>query len=219
MGEQKLSTSCYMANRCLLSTLALLVALVVAADLLLAQGPRGHGRHMGPGPRHGERMGPGMHGQGRMHHRGQGFFRRLRELPPEEQERALANDSRFQRLSPARQQMIRERLRQWNALSPEMKERVCEREEVFMSLSPEQRREARGIFPRWRELAPERRQALMQAFRQLRDAPAGQRKQFLASEEVQKRFSPEEREILAGLGYLLPQGRGEPLVEPPRAQD
>ena len=59
------------------------------------------------------------------------FYEHLRDLPPKEQERVLANDKRFQRLPPQRQQRIRENLRRWNDLSPQRKEQLREREEIF----------------------------------------------------------------------------------------
>src|SRR5512146_570526 len=51
-----------------------------------------------------------------------GFFARLRELPPKEQERILKNNKRFQSLPPERQKRIRENLEHWNQLTPEQKQ-------------------------------------------------------------------------------------------------
>jgi len=135
-----------------------------------------------------------------------GFFRRLRDLQPKEQERVLANDKRFQRLPPERQQRIRENLHRWNDLSPQRREQLREREAIFSRLSPAQRQEARGIFLEWRDLRPDQRQRIMRAFRHMRDLPPGARQQFLASPEVQQRFSPQEQNILERLGRLLPPG-------------
>lgn len=119
-----------------------------------------------------------------------GVFRRLRELTPEQQRRFMANDPEFRSFAPMRQNLIRERLRQWNAMTPEEKERIRQREEIFASLSPDQRREARLLFPQWRELPAERRQALMVAFRHLRDLPPDQRRGYLDSQDVKENFSP-----------------------------
>ena len=134
-----------------------------------------------------------------------GFFRRLRDLPPKEQERVLANDKRFQSLPPERQERIRENLRRWNDLPPQRKEQLREREEIFSRLSPAQRQEARRIFRNWRDLAPDQREKLTRAFRQMRDLPPAEREQFLQSPQVKKRFSPEERTMLRRLSYLLPE--------------
>jgi hypothetical protein len=136
-----------------------------------------------------------------------GIFRRLRELPPAQQRRIMENNPQFQRLSPERQELIRERLRQWNAMTPQQKETIREREEILEGLSPAQRQEARNIFPQWRNLTPPRRQALMVAFRHLRDLPPDQRESFLNSQAVRERFSPHERDILAGMSRLLRTSR------------
>ena len=134
----------------------------------------------------------------------EGFFRRLRELPPAEQKRFLANNPQFQRLSPDRQQLIRDRLRQWNAMTPQEKDRVRQREEILGGLSPTQRQEARSIFPQWRDLTPARRQAVMVAFRHLRDLSPDQRRSYLDSQYVREQFSPHERDILEGMNKLMP---------------
>lgn len=189
---------------------AALLALLVAAGLSLAQAPRA---------RIGRRHAEGMTGPRReraqtpkkdQHPHAPDFMKRLRDLPPEEQERILANDERFQRLPRRRQEQIRKNLRRWNALSPEQKQRLRERQEIFESLSPQQRKEARAIFQQWRELSPGPRQELMQAFRRLRDLPPNERQRYLSGPEMEKQFSPEERGILGGLSKLLPASPGGP---------
>lgn len=164
---------------------------------LPAPGERGSDRLRGP------KRAPGRSRD--LHQHAPDFMKRLRDLPPAEQERVLANDARFRHLPRERQEMIRENLRRWNALSPEEKERMRERQEIFGSLSPQQREAARAVFLQWRELPAERRSSLMDAFRRLRDLPPGERPKFLSDQEMVKRFSPEERGILAGLSTLLPE--------------
>jgi hypothetical protein len=133
-----------------------------------------------------------------------GFFKLYRDLPPRQQERALENDPRFQRLAPARQQLVRQRLYRWNLMRPEQKARFKEREEVFESLSPAQREEARALYPQWAKLPPGRRRALLQSFRIMRSLPQGRREQYLDNPGVKASFTPHEREILRGLARLLP---------------
>jgi len=149
------------------------------------------------------------------HRHGAEFMKRLRELPPDEQERILANDERFRRLPPERQQQIRENLRRWNALGPEQKQMMRERQEIVESLSPAQRQQVREVFPQYRRLPPERRQAVMQAFRHLRGLPAGERQRYLASPEVEQRLSPQERNVLEGMNQLLPPSPGDPSGDSP----
>jgi hypothetical protein len=190
-----------------LATVSLL-ALLLASTLLAGQRDMGAARgYPVQAPRRGQGRGP-LPGQRA------GFFRRLRDLPPAEQERFMAENPRFRRLPPARQRLVRERLRRWNALTPEQKELFHEREGIFQGLSPAQRQEARAIFPEWRELSPDRRREVLRAFRHLRDLPPGQRQRYLASPEVQQRFSPQERHVLEGLNRLLPNSPSIPPEEP-----
>jgi hypothetical protein len=139
----------------------------------------------------------------------------LLELPPEEQDRALANDQQFQSLRPGRQERIRENLRRWNALSPDQKDLIRQRQELFASLSPAQRGQARAVYPEWRRLEPTRQVAVLVAFHQLRSLPPGERENYLSGPEVQQQFSPQERRVLEGLGQLLP---GSPLESQPQPE-
>ena len=134
-------------------------------------------------------------------------FQRLRELPPQEQERAMASEQ-FRRLPPERQQKIRQNLESWNAMAPEQKDTFRQREEIFQSLSPGQRDELRSVFPRWHALPPGRQQQLMQGFRQLRDMPPEERQGYLSSPQTVKQFTPDERDILGSLNRLLPGSEG-----------
>lgn len=133
-----------------------------------------------------------------------GFFERLRDLPPKEQERVLKNDKRFQRLSPERKQRIRENLKRWNQLSPERKAQIRRRERIYSQLSPEQRRSVRRMSRQWRGLPPAQRRKVRQALRRMRGMTPAERRKFLNSRQFEQRFSPEEQGILRGLGRLFP---------------
>ncbi len=192
---------------------------VLAASLGLAQhrsmpGPRAP--RMPRQARTSPRPKPGMANRRDQHPHQPGFFPLLRELPPAEQERVMANDGRFQRLPPERQAMIRERLRQWNQLPPEQKELIRQRQEILQSLSPAQQQELRTIFPHYRFLTTDRRQEVMQAFRRLRDMPPAERESFLSSPEVREKFNPQERELLERLNRILAP---EPNNIPPQTEE
>jgi hypothetical protein len=138
------------------------------------------------------------------HEHAPAFFQQLRGMTPQEQEKVMQNDARFQSLPPERQQQVRENLNRWNAATPEERQLLLQREEIVQSFSPEQRDQLRQVFPRWRQLPAERQQAVTQAFLKLRGLPPSERDKFLASPEVQQ-MSPEERSILGDLKSLLPQ--------------
>jgi Protein of unknown function (DUF3106) len=133
-----------------------------------------------------------------------GFFARLRELPPKEQERILKNNRRFQSLPPERQERIRENLKHWNQLSPDEKQQVRKREQVYSQLTPEQRQNVRQMSGDWRNLRPAERRRVRMALRRMRGMSAEERQKFLDSPEIRERFSPEEQNILRGLGQLFP---------------
>jgi Protein of unknown function (DUF3106) len=184
---------------------ALILAALFVTDVAMAQ--RGQGGGRGQGMRMGRQ---GMRAPGERRGPGPGFMQRLRDLPPEEQERVLKNDKRFQQLSPERQARIRENLSRWNALSPAEKEQLRERQHIFQSLTPAQRHEAREVFQQWRELPPARRHALRLEFRHLCDLAPDKREQFLSGPQLQSRFSSDEIKMLRGLSGLLPEDGNPP---------
>ncbi|HEV2178300.1 MAG TPA: DUF3106 domain-containing protein, partial [Terriglobia bacterium] len=134
------------------------------------------------------------------------FFRQLRDLPPGEQDRVLANDARFHQLPPERQQQIRDNLRRWNQLTPQQHGAMRKDEEFFQSLPVENRARVRQELssPAWRQLPPDRRRAIIGAFRQMRGLSAADRQKFIESADTQKSLSASERDILARLGAALP---------------
>jgi Protein of unknown function (DUF3106) len=191
---------------------AALFAVFLFAGIAVSQ--QGQGGQAGQGENQGmHRRGRGGPPDGRAGQRGTGFMQRLRDLSPDEQERVLANDQRFRNLPPARQARIRENLKRWNALSPEAKQRIRERQRAFARLSTGQREQARELSQKWRELPPLRRRLLRREFRRLRDLPPEKREAFLASPEIEKQLSSEDRDLLRGLAKLLPEGH-EPESSP-----
>lgn len=133
------------------------------------------------------------------------FFRRLRNLPPDQQDGILRNDAQFHSLPPARQAQIRRNLSRWNSLTPRQKQVIRQREEIVRSLSPAQRKDLRAVFPQYRRLKPQQQQQVMRAFRRLRDMPPQKRARFLNSPRFEQRFTPQQQQVLRGLNQLLPQ--------------
>ncbi len=128
------------------------------------------------------------------------LLERLSKLPPEERERVLENNRRFQQLSPEQQALLLKRLQQFQELSPEQRERIEQRLAIFNNLTPRQQEKARRIYENvWSKLTAERRRALLQEFRHLRAMPPAERQQRLASDDFQTHFSAEERDLLQQL--------------------
>ena len=50
----------------------------------------------------------------------------LRDKSPQEQERFMQNNERFQNLPPGRQQQVRQNLQKYNSLSPQQKDALSD---------------------------------------------------------------------------------------------
>jgi hypothetical protein len=130
------------------------------------------------------------------------WLRRYKDLPPEEQERALQNDPAFRRLPPMQQQRLRQRLQHFSSLPPDEQLRVLNRMETWEHLTREQKEQARQIFVEMRELPPARRYQVRQAIRELRALPPDQREREIDSDQYRNRFTDHERDMIRGITRL-----------------
>ena len=184
---------------------SLLVGLMACA-LAAQETPAEPAPGKGPPPREGERRGGfGMHGghYGPGAHAGD-WLRKYQNLPPDQQEQALAKDPEFQKLPPERQARLREVLRRFNSKTPEERQRMLQRMETFEHFTPEQKQHARELFARFRNLPEPRRHMVKRALRNLREMDPQQRSRILASDRFRSMFSPEEMEVLKGMSQLWP---------------
>ena len=128
------------------------------------------------------------------------LLERLSKLPPEERERVLENNRRFQQLSPDQQALLLKRLQQFQELSREQREMIEQRLAIFNNLTPRQQAKARRLYEIvWSKLTAERRRALLEEFRHLRALRPAERQQRLGSDDFQAHFSTEERDLLQQL--------------------
>jgi hypothetical protein len=144
------------------------------------------------------------------------WLRRYKGMSPGEQERALQNDPAFRRLSPERQQMLRQRLQHFLSLPPEQQQRMLNRMETWEHLTPGQKQQAREVFGRMQQLPENRQRMVTTAVRELRAMPPGQREQIIDSHRFKSVFSPEERDIMRGATRLplAPPENGRPEESP-----
>ena len=85
----------------------------------------------------------------------------LRDKSPQEQERFMQNNERFQSLPPARQQQIRMNLQKYNKLSPTEQSAIKDRERAWQNISPEQRDHVKNdLLPKWQQLPVDRKQLI-----------------------------------------------------------
>jgi hypothetical protein len=139
-------------------------------------------------------------------HRGE-WLRKNQNLPPAEQERALRNDPSFRQLPPERQQQLVNRLRDFNSRPPEQRQRILDRMETFEHLPQGQRQQLRSMYGQMRDLPDDRRMAVRQATRQLGGMSPAERERMLNSPQFQRRFSPQEQNLVRGLAELEPAQR------------
>jgi len=127
----------------------------------------------------------------------------LRSMTPQQQERFLANNERFQSLPPGRQEQIRNQLRVWNNLAPEQRQSILERQQVWNHLTPQQQTYVRNtLLPQWQEMRPVRRQAILQRLHDLRGLDDQQRAAKLNEENFMAGLGPRERDMLRDLSNL-----------------
>jgi hypothetical protein len=124
------------------------------------------------------------------------WLRRYKDLPAEEQEKALQNDPAFQKLPPARQELLRQRLQHFSSLPPQQQLRMLNRMETWEHLTPEQKQQARQIFRQMQQLPPDRRRLVHKAIVDLRAMPPDQREQIINSDRFKGMFSDHERDVM-----------------------
>lgn len=138
--------------------------------------------------------------QSQGHHAGQ-WLRQYKNLPPEQQKKALDNDTQFRNLKPEQQERLRNRLDRFNNLPPERQQRILKRMETWEHLTPQQKTQARQVFSQIKSLPPERRNAMQNAINSLRAMPPQARQRAIESGRFSQ-FSPQEREMLNGVSEL-----------------
>lgn len=137
----------------------------------------------------------------REHHAGE-WLRKYKDLPPDQQQKALDNDPDFRRLPPFRQQQLRFWLQRFSSLPPAQQQRILTRMEIWEHLTPEQKQQGRQLFAQLRELPILRRRMVLGAVTELRQLPPEQRKQVIDSKRYQQTYTPQERELLRGFAQL-----------------
>jgi len=140
------------------------------------------------------------------------WLRRYKDLPPDEQERALRKDPDFQRLPPERQQILLRRLQHFSSLPPERQLQMLNRMETWEHLTPEQKEEALRIHAQMKQLPPARQRMIRQAVRDLRAMPPDQRDQVIDSPRFKDMFSDQERSVMREVTRL-------PLAPPEPQED
>ena len=130
-----------------------------------------------------------------------------KDLPPDQQMKALESDPFFKKLPPQRQNELRERLKKFNSLPPDKRDQALQRMQFLANLSSTQREELRKASAQLKGLPPERQVAVHKAVRHLRQMPPDERKQVLESDRFKSTFSDQEQKLIGQLAEMnLPEG-------------
>jgi hypothetical protein len=165
------------------------------------QGPQGQGsRNQNPNAGAGPRNNPHL----------TEWMSRHRDLPLDQQQRALQSEPGFRELPAQTQQKYLERLGQLNSMRPDQRARMLEHNEEMERLTGPQRQQVRGALLQLGTLPEDRRRVVARTFRDLRAMPDGQRQQYLNSPAYRSQFTDQERNTMSNLMSVEPYIPGRP---------
>ncbi|HWG59963.1 MAG TPA: DUF3106 domain-containing protein [Candidatus Acidoferrales bacterium] len=131
------------------------------------------------------------------------WIEKLQNMSPEEQQRFLQNNRRFQKLPPRRQAQILNNLQKWNHRSPTEQNALRDRARILERMSPAQRQYLRNVLlPQWQQLTAERRQLINGRLHTLQGMSASDRADALKDPKFMQGLTPDEQSILRGLDSL-----------------
>ena len=133
----------------------------------------------------------------------QPWVQRLRDMPPEQQQRFMENNERFRSLPPLQQAQIRKNLERWNNLTPEQKQQARDAEVAFENMTPEQRQYVRNtLLPKWQAMPQERRLVINRHLAILRNMSPATQQAALNDPKFMQGLSPDEQSMLRDLNSL-----------------
>jgi hypothetical protein len=141
----------------------------------------------------------GLWGQGAEPPRVPHPIEKLRQMSPEEREKALEN------MPPARRQMMEDRLERWERMPPRRKKRLEGSLTNFQQMKPEQQQTLRQLAKRFQQTMPEEKRVEgRRTLAMLRRLDPERRKRVLHSPRMRERFTEAERELLREMAENMP---------------
>lgn len=183
--------------------LAWLAAVAVTADAQRSPSPQ----HLLPQAQ-GKNSGPAKKKTAQPEHRMGEWLEAHKNLPPDQQEKALESDPGFKNLPPLQQAKLRDQLRRFNSLPPAQRERALIRMRFLAGLSPAQRAQIRQAQRELQGLPEDRRLMVHKAVRHLSQMDPQQRAEVMQSDRFKSTFSDQEQGILRQLAAINPPGEG-----------
>lgn len=107
--------------------------------------------------------------------------KRFQDLSPKEKQ----NYEKFNRLSPQRQQEIRDNARAWGKLTPEQQSHI-----------------KNDVFPKWQQMSPQRQKAIRQRLGVLQNMPESARNQHLNDPNFTRGMSEDDKSMLRDLSHM-----------------
>lgn len=132
------------------------------------------------------------------------WLRAHKDMPLDQQEKALENDPGFKRISPQSQAQLKERLHKFNSLPADQKDKALRNMEYWEKLTPDQKEQIRQAHQHMETLPNERRVMVRRALRNLRKMSPNERQQEFQSDKFKTTFSDQEQTILKNLAEINP---------------
>lgn len=139
---------------------------------------------------------------------------RHRNMPIDQQLKALDNEPGFRELPAQTQQRMRDQLVKLNNMPAAARNQRIAENEALERLSEPQRQQAMNTIGQLTQqvgsLPQDRQRAVKRAFRDLRTLPPNQRQQYMNSPTYRAQFSDQERNLLGRLMTVEPYLGGRP---------
>jgi hypothetical protein len=137
-------------------------------------------------------------GGAKINNPGASMVQRLMQMTPEQRERAL------EKLPPAQQAQIRQRLERFDSLPQQQRQRMIEQYRQFSSLPPDTQRLVTSEIQAVNHLPEDRGPIVRAELQRLRRMPDNQRQARLASDDFKNKFTPAEQKMLEDISENLP---------------
>lgn len=109
---------------------------------------------------------------------------RMRNLSPQEKNRLVENQRKFNQLSPQRQQEMRQAASNWGRLTPEQRDHL-----------------KNDVLPKWQQLPGDRQKAIQQRLGVLRNMPESARNRHLEDPNFTRGMNDDDRQMLRDLSH------------------
>jgi hypothetical protein len=127
----------------------------------------------------------------------------LRDMSPEDRERFMQNNEKFQNLSPERKQQVINNLQKWDAMPLEQRERILATERMLEQATPEQREHFQNeIVPKLQQMQPQRRQRVIGHWRRLQVMSPAEQQAALHDPAFWGNLSPDEQSVVRDLNSM-----------------